>query len=93
MGLISKYNMQYRRAWPKHEMLPTVERWYTMRLSDLPHGALEVLHGQNFSVAWQELRELLVGREELREPPVSDERLRRLPEKGNRRESVRDGAR
>jgi len=59
-GLISKYNLQYRRPWPKHEMLPKVERWYTMRLRDLPHGALEVLHGQNFSVEWQELRETSV---------------------------------
>ena len=58
--LISKYNMQYRRPEPKHEMLPNVDRWYTMRLSDLPHGALGILHGQNFSVGWQELWETSV---------------------------------
>ena len=59
-GPISKYNIQYRRPWPKHEMLTTVERWCTMRLRDLPHGALEVLHEQNISVEWPDLREASV---------------------------------
>ena len=57
MGLISKWNMQYRRPWPLHEMLPHGEIWSTIRVRDLPYGALEVLHGPNFSVGWEELRE------------------------------------
>jgi len=55
-GLIAKYNMQYRRPWSDHESLPNVEQWCKMRLSALPNGALEVLHGPTFSVDWEELR-------------------------------------
>ena len=60
MGLIAKWNLQYRRPWPYHEMLPHGEIWSTIRVRDLPYGALEVLHGPNFSVEWQELRETSV---------------------------------
>ena len=50
MGLIAKYNLQFRRPWLYDEMLPHMESWSTMRVSDLPHGALEVIHGPNFFV-------------------------------------------
>ena len=60
MGLIAKWNLQYRRPWPLHEMLPHGEIWSTIRVRDLPYSALEVLFGPNFSVGWEELRQTSV---------------------------------
>ena len=60
MGLIAKYNLQYRRPWPYHEMLPHMENWAAMHVRGLPHEALKVLRGPNFSVERRELRETSV---------------------------------
>ena len=59
-GLISKHNMQFRRPWPFFEMLPHMDDWFPMRVSDLSHEALEFLHGPHFLVDWEELRETSV---------------------------------
>ena len=40
--------------------MPNVEQWWQMRVSALPNGALEILHGPNFRVGWRELRETSV---------------------------------
>ena len=50
MRLIAKYAFQFRRPWPYHEMMPHIKNSATMHVRYLPHGALEVLRGQIFSV-------------------------------------------
>ena len=59
IGLISKYNMEYRRPYPFEQMAP-LEHWSTMRVRDLPHGALQFLNEPKFQVDWEELRETAV---------------------------------
>ena len=56
MGPIAKYNLEYRRPYPYHEIVP-LEHWSSMRAKDLPHGALQVLHDRKFRVEWEQLRQ------------------------------------
>ena len=56
LGLISKYNWEYRRPYLYPEIVP-LEHWSSMRAKDLPHGALQVLHDRKFRVEWEQLRQ------------------------------------